>query len=162
MMLACDQARDRLVTKPLPFGQAAADAIHIVTHRLEQAGRAMLAMPQTGYTTGMKTGGLDFVRAVVEAYGWENEPIRPSAPTSRAITDMDEAYGWLALIPDSRQVVRRIVGARSLIHPITDRHLYPWRRLASALNEHHIQVQRWHAEGIRDIVAQLHRAGFFN
>ena len=38
---------------------------------------------------------------------------------------MDEAMAWISLIPLDRYVLRRIVGARSLVHPITERHLYP-------------------------------------
>jgi hypothetical protein len=53
-------------------------------------------------------------------------------------------------------VLRRVVGARSLVHPITDRHLFPWRRLGAALGADHKAVQRWHAQGI-DIIAMALR-----
>jgi hypothetical protein len=69
---------------------------------------------------------------------------------------MDEALGWIASIPASRYVLRRVVGARSLVHPITDRHLYSWRRLGVVLGADHKAVQRWHAQGIVIIVAALH------
>jgi hypothetical protein len=68
---------------------------------------------------------------------------------------MDEAMGWIPLIPFDRYVLRRIVGARSLVNPITERHLYPWRRLAAAIGADHKAVQRWHAQGIDLIVARL-------
>ena len=67
----------------------------------------------------------------------------------------DEAMSWIPLIPIDRYVLRRIVGARSLVHPITERHLYPWRRLATALGADHKAVQRWHAQGIDLIVSAL-------
>jgi hypothetical protein len=57
-----------------------------------------------------------------------------------------------------RYVLRRIVGARSLVHPITDRHLFPWRRLGKALGADHKAVQRWHAQGIGMIVEALKAA----
>ena len=63
------------------------------------------------------------------------------------------------LIPLDRYVVRRIVGARSLVHPITLRHLFPWRRLAAAIGADHKAVQRWHAQGINLIVAALNKEG---
>ncbi len=69
---------------------------------------------------------------------------------------MDQALAWIPLISNSRYVLRRVVGARSLVHPITDRHLYSWRRLGVALGADHKAIQRWHAEGIRMIVAALH------
>jgi hypothetical protein len=70
---------------------------------------------------------------------------------------MDETLGWILVIPLDRYVLRRIVGARSLVHPITERHLYPWRRLAVAIGADHKAVQRWHAQGIDLIVSALNR-----
>ena len=72
---------------------------------------------------------------------------------------MDEAMGWISLIPVDRYVLRRIVGARALVHPITERHLYPWRRLAAAIGADHKAVQRWHAQGIDLIVSALNGRG---
>jgi hypothetical protein len=71
---------------------------------------------------------------------------------------MDETLGWIQLIPLDRYVLRRIVGARSLVHPITERHLYPWRRLAVAIGADHKAVQRWHAQGIDLLVSALNRS----
>src|SRR4051795_7597431 len=68
---------------------------------------------------------------------------------------MDEALGWLALIPADRFVLRRIVGARALVAPLTGRHLYSWRRLGRVLGADHRAVQRWHADGIRCIARAL-------
>ena len=132
-----------------------------VTERLEQAGRTVLALPQAGFTLGIKSGSPDFVRQVAEAYGWDREQLRPAHPSNKAIDLMDEAYAWLSYIPDSRMLERRIVGIRSLVHPLTDRHLYPWRKIGTLLNLHHKSVQARHAEGIGDIIAGLIRANFF-
>ncbi len=72
---------------------------------------------------------------------------------------MDEAMGWITLIPLDRYVIRRIVGARSLVSPTTDRHLFPWRRLAKAIGADHKAVQRWHRQGIDMIVTSLNHPG---
>jgi hypothetical protein len=71
---------------------------------------------------------------------------------------MDEALGWINVIPLDRYVLRRIVGARSLVHPVTDRHLFPWRRLGAVLGADHKAVQRWHAQAVAMIVTALNRA----
>jgi hypothetical protein len=71
------------------------------------------------------------------------------------ITRMDEAFGWITLIPLDRSVIRRIVGARALVNPMTDRYLYTWRRLGAMLGADHKAVQRWHAQGMEMIVAAL-------
>lgn len=126
-----------------------------VVYRLEEAGATLLAMPGSGWSTKMRSSSIEIVRTALEAYGWTESRIRPAAPSSDKVTRMDEAMGWLPLIPIEKYVLRRVVGARSLVHPITDRHLYPWRRLGLALGADHKAIQRWHAQGIAMIVKAL-------
>lgn len=123
-----------------------------VIRRLEEAGRTLLALSCRGYTTAGRTGGLNYVQDAMEAYGWTSETVRLAAPEAAAITAMDEAYAWLSLIPSARYVLRRIVGARSLVHPVTDKHLYPWRKIATTIGADYRGVQRWHGQGV-DIIA---------
>jgi hypothetical protein len=127
----------------------------LVIFRLEEAGAALLALPGTGWSTRLRGSSLEIVRTAIESYGWTTNRIRPPVPSAARITRMDEAMSWIPLIPIDRYVLRRIVGARSLVHPITERHLYPWRRLATALGADHKAVQRWHAQGIDLIVSAL-------
>ena len=133
------------------------DADYVV-YRLEEAGSTLLALPGTGWTTRLRSSSLEIVRTALEAYGWTEARIRPAVPSAGKITRMDEALGWIPLIPVDRYVLRRVVGARSLVNPLTDRHLYPWRRLGVALGADHKAVQRWHAQGIRMIVTALNGA----
>jgi hypothetical protein len=126
-----------------------------VIYRLEEAGATLLALPGTGYSTRLRTSSLEIVRTALEAYGWSEARIRPAVPSAEKITRMDEALNWIPLIPVDRYVLRRVVGARSLVHPITDRHLFPWRRLGKALGADHKAIQRWHGQGIAMIVAAL-------
>lgn len=129
----------------------------LLIYRLEEAGATLLSMPGTGWSTRMRASSLEIVRAAVESYGWSTKSIRPPVPSAAQITRMDEAMGWLSLIPVDRFVLRRIVGARSLVHPVTQRHLFPWRRLGAAMGADHKAVQRWHAQGIDLILAALNR-----
>ncbi len=127
------------------------------------AGRAMLALPNTGYTTRLRTSALDVLRSAVDMRGWDPRHdaggrLRPAVPDAARITRMDEAMAWIPLIPKDRVVLRRIVGARSLVSPVTERHLFAWRRLGSMLGADHKAVQRWHAQGIDVIVAALNRS----
>ncbi len=130
---------------------------HYVLHRLEEAGRTILSLPNTGYSPRLRSSVLDVVRTALEGYGWEGGRLRPAMPDAAQVTQMDEAFGWLSHIPADRYVLRRIVGARALINPTTDRHVYPWRRLGAVLGADHKAVQRWHAQGIALIVAVLNR-----
>lgn len=129
-----------------------------VIQRLEECGRTLLALPAGGYSTKMRSFNLDVVRSAVEAYGWEGGQLRPGVPSAAHITRMDAALRWVQLIPQDRYVLRRIVGARSLVNPLTGKHLFPWRRLAATLGADHKAVQRWHNQGIDIIVAALNGA----
>jgi hypothetical protein len=122
---------------------------------LEEAGATLLALPQTGHSTRMRQMRFDIVHTALEAYGWAAERVKAPVPDAAAITAMDAAFALLALIPEKKFVLRRIVGARALVHPLTRRHLFPWRRLAGILGADHKSVQRWHRDGIDLIVKAL-------
>jgi hypothetical protein len=126
-----------------------------VTYRLEEAGATLLALPGTGYSTKMRVSQIDVVANAAEAYGRNPGFVRPAVPSASRITRMDEALGWIMLIPQERYVIRRIVGARSLVSPVTERHLYSWRRLGEAVGADHKAVQRWHAQGIDMLVSAI-------
>ena len=134
------------------------DADYVV-YRLEEAGATLLALPATGWTTRLRSSSLEIVRTALEVYGSQAARIRPSVPGADKIDRMDEALSWIPLIPVERYVLRRVVGARSLVHPVTDRHLFTWRRLGKALGADHKAIQRWHAQGIGLIVAALRLVG---
>lgn len=128
-----------------------------IVMRLEDAGATLLALPGTGYSTRMRHMQFDIVHTALEAYGWAAEPVRAAAPDAAAISAMDEAFRWLGLIPQPKYVLRRILGARALVHPLTRRHLFPWRRLGAVLGADHKSVQRWHSEGVSLLAQALRR-----
>ncbi len=104
-----------------------------VISRLEEAGRALLSLPNTGPSTRLVQSGLEWVRDAADHGAPSRGRLRPPVPDAATITRMDQALGWIPLIPVDRYVLRRIVGARSLVNPMTSRHLYTWRRLATAI-----------------------------
>lgn len=129
--------------------------------RLEEAGATLLALPGSGHSPRLSQGGLDVVRSAIEAYGWSEAPVKPAVPSAHAITRMDEALTWLGLIPQDRYVLRRVVGARMLVHPLTDRHLFTWRRIGCVLGADYRAIQRWHGEAIDLIAAALRAKNYF-
>lgn len=128
-----------------------------VIARLEEAGTTLLALPHTGPSTRLVQSGLEWVRDAAESYGAARARLRPAIPSAAAITRMDQAYRWVSRIPEDKYVLRRVVGARSLVHPMTGRHLYSWRRLGTAVGADHKAIQRWHAQGVDLIVSLLNR-----
>jgi hypothetical protein len=131
------------------------DGADTVIGRLEEAGRTLLALPNTGPSTRLVQGGLEWVRDATEHYSAARTKIRPPIPDAAQISRMDQAMRWLQFIPNDKYVLRRVVGARSLVNPMTGRHLYSWRRLGAAVGADHKAVQRWHGQGIDLIVAGL-------
>ncbi len=126
-----------------------------VIYRLEEAGATLLSLPSSGYSTRLTMSHLDVVPSVLEAAGPDRSGLRPATPSASRISRMDEALGWIALIPADRRVIRRIVGARSLVSPVTERHLFSWRRLGEVVGADHKAVQRWHGQGIDMLVAAV-------
>ncbi len=127
----------------------------IVIARLEEAGATLLALPNTGPTTRLVQSGLEWIRDASEQFAQPKARIRPAIPDAATITRMDQALRWIPLIPVDRYVLRRIVGARSLVNPMNGRYLFSWRRVALAIGADHKAVQRWHAQGIDLIVEKL-------
>lgn len=144
------------VTAPALTALPLVDAEYVL-YRLEEAGRTLLALPNVGPTTRLRTSRHDIVQSAIEAYGWQNvdQRVRPAIPSHAHVTRMDEALDWIPLIPRDRYVLRRIVGARALVSPVTERHLFSWRRLATLLGADHKAIQRWHAQGVDLIVTTL-------
>ena len=143
-------------------GRIAAPAAHLdaetVVARLEEAGHTLLCLPRTGPSTALRQTRHEYVAQALEAFTAE-APGRPQPPVPSAvrITRMDQALAWIPLIPADRLVLRRIVGCRCLVSPLTERHLFSWRRLARLLGADHKAIQRWHGSGIDFIVAALNR-----
>lgn len=130
------------------------DSAYIIA-RLEAAGATLLALPQSGYSTRLRTSSLDVVRGTLEAYGHDETRVRPPVPSARKIDEMEQALAWIPLIPLGHHVLRRVVGARTLVNPLTGRHLFSWRRLAASMGADHKAIQRWHGQGVAMIVAAL-------
>lgn len=143
------------VRGPVPSAPKLAIRAAEIAARLEAAGATLLAMPAKGYSTQLRQMKFDIVHTALEAYGWQSAAARPPMPSASDISAMDEAFGWLALIPEANFLLRRILGARALVHPITGRHLFPWRRLAAAVGADHKSVQRWHAQGLDMVVRRI-------
>ena len=89
-------------------------------------------------------------------------PHAPADPATGPHHPYGRGAGLGAAHPADRVVLRRIVGARCLVSPTTERHLFTWRRLAGVVGADHKAVQRWHAQGIGLIVDSLNRPAAAN
>ena len=125
--------------------------------RLEEAGETLLLLPQRGYTTRLRTSTWNVLDEATEAYATQPARLHLPVPSAAKITRMDEALSWLPLIPDDKYVLRRLVASRMLVSPLTGRHLFPWRRLATLLGADHKAIQRWHGQGIDLLLSAVNK-----
>lgn len=116
---------------------------------LERAGRTLQSLPARG-TRPAEYGSAwpDVVHAAEASYGWTTERARPPVPSAQDIKRMDIVFGWVALIPERQRVMRRIVMMRSLVDPVTDRHLWSWRKIGTALGTAKTNAQYQHNRAI--------------
>lgn len=154
-MMAAEMVRPRPPERPLYDAE-------LVIYRLEEAGQTLLALPGSGVLpAALKASWPDFPKAW-EAYGGEaatdelaTSTNRPTRPDAVKISRMDEAYGWIALLPAERVRVRKTVLMRSLVSPRTERHLWSFRRLGAFFGHNHETVRNWHAIGVDMLVSSL-------
>jgi len=131
--------------------------------RLEEAGATLLALPQRGM--GPQLRQVRWPETAQEksentrAGATISARLRAPAPSATEISRMDETYGWIGLIPQERVVLRRIVHARSLVSPLTGRHIYSWRKVGTLLGTDHRAIQRWHLDGLWVILDELQKLG---
>lgn len=163
-MLTCDRPCDQAVTDDLATdgrsGPASADPTGRkawVIGRLEEAGRVTLSLPDR--CPRSVTMNWQIVRSFWECYGTTPERAPVLRPTGEEIDRMDEAFQWIAAEP--RVAIRRVLGLRCLIHPLTYRHHYSWREIGRLLGCDYRSVQLWHGHGVNGIVARLQHAGYF-
>jgi hypothetical protein len=141
----------------------------VVEQRLAYAGKTLLALPGGHGVARLGSALPGPIHQMIEAYGWTGTTVRAPVPAAAAITAMDQALSWVSLIeaaPPRRQhaelhsphggvLLRQIVSARALVHPVTGRNLYNWNRIAQVIGSDHRAIQRWHARGIAEIWAVL-------
>jgi hypothetical protein len=123
---------------------------------LEEAGRTLLALPVRGTRPSEYGNGWpDVVHEAIAAYGWATERCRAAYPTAQQIARMDEVYNWIGLIPESKRLLRRIVLLRSLVHPVTDRHIFSWRKIATKLGHDDKTTKGWHESAIISLLVEI-------
>lgn len=77
-----------------------------VEDRLEDAARTLRRLPAVR-VPGYISAWPPIVRSAAEAYGWENATAPRIAPSPQAISQMEEAFTWLAWLknPDDMRIV---------------------------------------------------------
>ena len=129
-----------------------------VAERLAEAGMTLLAL----HVGGMRPAGFRSFWPAVE--GAEADGRWEAAPSPRRISEMDQALGWIGLIPEDQVGLRRLVGARTLCR----RHwedgrpepIFSWKTLGEQMGCSDGAAKRRWEKGIALIVRRLSEPGF--
>lgn len=94
----------------------------------------------------------EYARDARSAYGYSGERLRPATPRAKEIELMDEILIFPSLIRDDNS--RKIVNARALVTPLSNRYLYSWPKLAFMLHTSRHHVIRLHYLGLLEITSR--------
>src|SRR6266576_2143840 len=77
-------------------------------------------------------------------------PLRAMAPAAEEITIMD----LILTLPNicQRPMTRRVLNARSLVHPINSRHLFSWRKIALMIHLNSQTAKAIHTKGLEEVM----------
>ena len=145
--------RGAVSLKPLPLPQAALTPEELAEW-LAWAGSKLLAMNLSdGSPRPPAIAWPAYANDASAAYGYTGERLRPPRPTSFEIELMDKI---LALPMLCRAVhVRKIINARLLVTPVSNRHLYSWTKIAYVMHTDARRVARLHRQGLNEIIGAL-------
>lgn len=92
-----------------------------IVRRIEHAGAALYCMRIKNPGPLLVQGRIDIIREYMEEMPQGAPALRLPTPSARDVTLMDEALGWIRLVPNSTS--RRLISLRSQFHPINSRFL---------------------------------------
>jgi hypothetical protein len=95
----------------------------------------------------------DYALDPAEAYGYSPAALRASVPTPAEITMMDKILS----LPEhcSNPLRKRIVNARALVHPVNERNLYSYVKIAKLLRINSRDCRRWHMQALDEIATAI-------
>lgn len=137
-----------------------------IKQRLEDAGRTLLRtpIPHNGFPMGHKSGWPEVVRNMSDLFEalvgmseeerqqfWDAENMVRMRPSAKQIQQMEETLPLFFVIEDKRR--RDITFARSLIHPLSERHIVSYAKLGRKYGIHKDTIRKWHHAGLDEILA---------
>lgn len=121
---------------------------------LEWAGGKLLSMSiPSPAPRGMHNAWPEYADDHRRAYGYTGERLRASLPRAKEIELMDEILALPSLVTDV--TIRRVLNARALVTPISQRYLYSWTKIAFMLHTDRKRIVRLHFMGLCEIGRRL-------
>jgi hypothetical protein len=143
--------------------------------RLEEAGAVMLSMPGSAMPQGFRSNLPAPILDACEAYGWDKAAAPRWRPNGRQIARMDEALGWVSLIPaapvsadpasrNGGATLRRLVQMRLMVRPGSwyqtpnaPKYIFSWRTVAATMGADPRSVKTWHGMALGVICAAIEK-----
>ena len=123
-------------------------------------------MPRDGFPPGHKSNWPDVVRNMEDLFAaivgmseeerkqfWDYENAVRMRPSAKQIQRMEEALPWFFAVGDARK--RKVAFARSLIHPVSGRHIVSYSKLGSLHGLHKDTMRCWHNDALDEIGRHL-------
>ena len=123
-----------------------------VISELESAMMTLRALPHRGPSTRLAQLQLPTLPDAADCQSSDGA-LKLPCPSAAAISRMDATLGWLAVVPDDRRALRRIVGLRAQTS-LTDRP-NSWAAIGREIGADKAAIPRWHGEAIGLIVRRL-------
>lgn len=127
-----------------------------IIRRIEHAGATLYCMRIKNPRPLLAQGRIDIIRNYMDDLPPATPVLRLPTPSARDVTLMDEALGWVRLVPNSTG--RRLISMRSQFHPITERVRYSWRSCANAMGIDHKTAESWHRKAVHLLQVGLSQA----
>ena len=124
-----------------------------IVRRIEHAGATLYCMRIKNPRPLLAQGRIDVIRNYMKDMPQSAPALRLPTPSALDVTLMDEALGWIRLVPNSTS--RRLISLRSQFHPITERVRYSWRSCAKAIGIDHKTAESWHRKAIGFLTVAL-------
>ena len=121
---------------------------------LDEAALTLATLPATGLRpAGAGSTWPDYVRDL-EDLGWdrESDEFLPR-PTTDQIDRLDIVLTWIPMIEDRK--LRTVVNMRLIVHRISGRHKWEWRKIGDKLGTSHVTAKAWHQRACAVIAKKI-------
>lgn len=126
---------------------------------LDEAALTLAALPATGLRpAGAGSTWPDYVRDL-EDLGWdrESDDFLPR-PTADQVERLDIVLTWVPMIEDHK--LRTVVNMRLIVHRISGRHKWEWRKIGDKLGTSHVTAKAWHQRACAVIAKKIQPNAF--
>lgn len=126
---------------------------------LDEAALTLAALPSTGLRPAAAGSTWpDYLRDL-EDLGWdrESDEFLPR-PTADQIERLDIVLTWIPLVEDRK--LRTVVNMRLIVHRISGRHKWEWRKIGPKLGVDHKTAQAWHQRACVVIAKKIKPSAF--